>query len=679
MRVLVTSALPYANSEIHLGHLAGAYLPADIYVRYLRARGVDVIYMCGTDEHGVPITIAAEQARQSPQQVADRYHQSIKESFARFGMTFDNFSQTSRPRHHKLAQEFFGRVHAKGLITPRTTKQLFCGKCRTFLADRYVEGKCPHCGNDGARGDQCETCGKWLEPFDLLEPKCKTCGGTPEVRETTHWFFALSKFQPQLESWIAGKSGWKDNVRSFCQGWFKRGLEDRSITRDIPWGVKVPLPEARDKVLYVWFDAPIGYISATMEWAEQQGKPDAWKDYWLNPDTKLVHFIGKDNIVFHAVVWPAMLMAHGDYVLPTEIPANEFLNIEGRKISGSRGWAVWLPEYLKDLPPDPLRYALATNLPENRDVDFTWADFQARNNNELADVLGNFINRVALFVRKNYSGRIPEGGNFRAEENEVISTIAQAPAKLGALLDRFEIKNACRELMTLPALGNRYFDYQTPWQTFKTDRPACDRTVSVCCRLISALEVLMRPFLPFSADKVANMLELGRRDWDQAANPALPAEFKKVEILFHKIDDDRIAAEKAKLDRLAAPAPAAAPAQPAPAVPVPEVRPEITFDQFKQLDLRVVKVLAASKVEGADKLLKLEVDMGSEQRQIIAGIARTYPPEALVGKKIVLVANLARARIRGQVSHGMLLAAENGDAMSVLTVDKDVPVGSQVR
>jgi len=676
MRVLVTSALPYANSEIHFGHIAGAYLPADIYVRYLRAKKVDVIYMCGTDEHGVPITLAAEKEKTTPQEIANRYHKSIKESFAKFGMSFDNFSQTSRPLHHKVSQDFFLKVYNKGLIAPKTTKQLFCGNCRTFLADRYVEGKCPSCGADGARGDQCEACGKWLEPFDLLEPKCKTCGGTPEVRETTHWFFALSKFQKQLEDWIGSKKDWKDNVRRFCQGWFERGLDDRSITRDLTWGVKVPIPEAKDKVLYVWFDAPIGYISATIEWAEAQGKPDLWRDYWFGKDTKMVHFLGKDNIVFHAVVWPAMLMAHGDYILPAEIPANEFLNLEGRKLSSSRNWAVWLSDYLERFEPDPLRYALAVNLPENRDVDFTWADFLARNNNELADILGNFVNRVALFSRKNYTGKIPEGGNLRAEEMDVLNAIAEAPVKIGSMIERFEIKNACRELMTLPALGNRYFDYQVPWKTFKTDRAACDRAINVCCRVISALEVLMRPFMPFSADKMKNMLGLDDRGWDEAANPVLPGEFKKVEILFHKIEQERIDVEVARLGK--EPSGDASPKSEI-RNPNPEKKMEITFDEFKKLDLRVAQVIAVAKVEGADKLLKIDVDLGTEKRQIVAGIAPWYPPETLVGKKIILVANLAPAKIRGNVSHGMMLAAEGEGQVVVLTLDKDLPPGSQVR
>ncbi len=690
MRVLVTSALPYANSEIHFGHIAGAYLPADIYVRYLRAKKVDVIYICGTDEHGVPITLAAEKEKRTPQEIANWYHKSIKESFAKFGMSFDNFSQTSRPLHHKVSQQFFLKIYNKGLITPKTTKQLFCGNCRTFLADRYVEGKCPSCGDEGARGDQCEACGKWLEPFDLLEPRCKTCGGTPEVRETTHWFFALSKFQKQLEDWIGSKKDWKDNVRRFCQGWFDKGLEDRSITRDLTWGVKVPIPEAKDKVLYVWFDAPIGYISATIEWAQAQGKPDLWKEYWCGKDTKMVHFIGKDNIVFHAVVWPAMLMAHGDYILPSEIPANEFLNLEGRKLSSSRNWAVWLPEYLEHFEPDPLRYALAVNLPENRDVDFTWADFLARNNNELADILGNFVNRVALFVRKNYAGKIPEGENLRDQEMEVLNAIAEAPGKIGGMIERFEIKNACRELMTLPALGNRYFDYETPWQKFKTDRPACDRTINVCCRLISALEVLMRPFMPFSADKVKNMLGLESRGWDEAANPVVPGEFKNVEILFHKIEQAQIDAEVAKLGKepqTQASSSSQGQAGPVPGGPSTAVKPaakedkkmEVTFDEFKKLDLRVAQVMAVTKVEGADKLLKIDVDLGTEKRQIVAGIAPWYPPETLVGKKIILVANLAPAKIRGNVSHGMLLAAEGDGQVVVLTLDKDLPPGSHVR
>jgi methionyl-tRNA synthetase len=666
VKILVTSALPYANGELHFGHLAGAYLPADIYVKYHRLKGSDVVYICGSDEHGVPITLAAQKQGVSPESIIDRYHPSIRSSFGQFGMEFDNYSRTSLPLHHATAQEFFLNVHAKGFLAPRTTRQLYCPRDRMFLADRYVEGTCPNCQSEGARGDQCEACGRWIEPLDLINPRCKTCGATPEVRETTHWFFALSKFEDRLKQWLDTKPGWKPNVKRFCEGWFSRGLQDRSVTRDLPWGVKVPLPEAAEKVMYVWFDAPIGYISSTKEWAARIGKPDRWKDYWLDEKTKLVHFIGKDNIVFHAIVWPAMLMAHEGIVLPSDIPANEFLNLEGAKLSTSRNRAVWLPDYLKQFPADPLRYALAVNLPENRDVDFTWRDFHARNNNELADVLGNFVNRVAIFLKKNYAGRVPDA----APDDEVAKAAAEAPGRIGDLIEAYRLKDAAREVMTLPALGNRFFDYEAPWRTFKEDRARCDRTMNSCLRLVSALEVLLHPFLPHTSRKMGALLGLGKRTWDEAAQAALPGELGPVEILFNKIDETVIAAEVGKLE-------AAGPKSRVQSLKSEERR-VIAFDEFKRLELRVARVVSAEPVPGATKLLKLVVDIGTEQRQIVAGIALSYKPEQLVGKTIVLLANLAPAKIRGADSNGMLLAASSGDRLSLLTLDTELPPGSTI-
>jgi len=662
VKILVTSALPYANGEIHFGHLAGAYLPADIYVKYHRLKGSDVVFICGSDEHGVPITLAAAQQGTTPQAIVDRFHPSIQRSFEGFGIEFDNYSRTSLPLHHKTAQEFFLRVYEKGFIRPHTSKQLYCPSCRMFLADRYVEGVCPNCQDPNARGDQCEACGRWLEPFELIEPKCKTCGARPEIRTTTQWFFALSQFEERLKAWVRSKSDWKPNVLRFCEGWFQRGLQDRSITRDLTWGVKVPLPEAEGKVMYVWFDAPIGYISSTKEWAEKTGKPDRWQDYWLDSRTKLVHFIGKDNIVFHAIVWPAMLMAHEGIVLPADIPANEFLNLEGAKLSTSRNWAVWLPDYLKRFPADPLRYALAVNLPENRDVDFTWFDFHARNNNELADVLGNFVNRVAVFIKKNYGGRVPQDPGDDEAAQEVLQTIAAAPAKIGGLIDSYHIKDAVRELLNLPALGNRYFDYQAPWRSFRENRKSCDRAIAVCSRLVSALEVLSYPFLPATSRKIGQMLGLGKRDWSSAAQPAVPKELGPVEILFEKLDQTVVIAEKERLGRKA-----------------PEVKTTmITFDEFKKVELKVAKVVSAEPVPGASKLLKLMIDLGTEQRQIVAGIATGYPPSELVGRLIVVVTNLAPARIRGVESNGMLLAAVAGDQLALVTLDRDIPPGTPV-
>ncbi len=669
VKILVTSALPYANGEIHFGHLAGAYLPADIYVKYQRLKGADVVYICGSDEHGVPITIAAQQAGITPQQLVDRYHPSIQRSFIDFGIEFDNYSRTSSSLHYQTAQQFFLKVYENGHIVSKTTRQLYCSRCRMFLADRYVEGVCPNCEATGARGDQCESCGKWLEPFELLEPKCKTCGATPVDKETTHWFFKLSHFENRLAEWIASKEHWKSNVKRFCEGWFKRGLADRPITRDLSWGVPVPLPEAQGKVMYVWFDAPIGYISSTKEWAEKQGKPDLWRDYWEDEKTRLVHFIGKDNIVFHAIVWPAMLMAHGGYVLPAEIPANEFLNLEGAKLSTSRNWAIWLPDYLKRFSPDPLRYALAVNLPENRDVDFTWADFRARNNNELADVLGNFVNRVAIFLQKNYGGRIPDVSADDEASLTVLKVIAEAPERIGKLIDSFQIKDAAREIMTLPALGNRYFDQQAPWRSFKENPRRCEQTMAVCARLVSALEILLYPFLPFTSRKIAKMLKLRKRRWDDAANPVLPSELSETEILFPKLDEAIVVQERARLGKKD---------DSGKSVEKKEERTMVTIEDFKKVELRVAKVIGAERVSGTTKLIKIKIDLGGEERQIVAGIGTAYQPEELVGKSIVVVANLVPATIRGVESHGMLLAAVDGGDVALITVDREIKTGSTV-
>jgi methionyl-tRNA synthetase len=665
MKILVTAALPYANGEIHLGHLAGAYLPADIYVRYQRLKSRNVIFICGSDEHGVPITIAAEQQKTTPQRIVDKYHQSIKESFEKFGCSFDNYSRTSLPLHHKTAQEFFLRIYKKGYIYPKTITQFYCHSCSMFLADRYVTGTCPHCGNNKARGDQCESCGRWLEPFNLIEPRCKTCGTKPEERNTTHYFFKLSQFQNILKDWIGSKSHWKDNVKKFCEGWFAQGLEDRAITRDLTWGVKVPLPEAQNKVLYVWFDAPIGYISSTKEWALKQGKPDLWKDYWLDPTTKLVHFIGKDNIVFHAIVWPAMLLAHGDYILPSEIPANEFLNLEGRKLSTSENWAVWLPDYLKEFAPDPLRYALGVNLPENRDVDFTWRDFLSRNNNELADILGNFVNRVISFIKKNYQGVIPEVHNLTGDDLEVIKKTEAVTKEVGDLIENFALKDALRTLMTLPTLGNRYFDYQAPWSTIKTAPERCRTAIGVCCRLIGSLGILLEPFLPFTAQRIKTMLELKTQNWDDAPNPEFGKTLKETPILFKKIEEEVIELQIKKLGTKKE-------------IKTKESKMEITFDEFKKIELKTAKIINAERIIGTDKLIKLDIDLGTEKRQIVAGIGMVYSPEELVGKNIVVVSNLQKAKIRGVESYGMLLAAVDGENISLVTLDKDIKPGSPV-
>jgi len=672
-KILVTSALPYANLSVHLGHIAGAYLPADIYVRYQRLAGADVVYICGTDEHGVPITISAEQEGISPRELTDRYHAEMKRDFANLGIAFDNFSRTSLPLHHKVSQAFFTRLMDKGYVEPREIEQFYCPKCRRFLADRYIEGTCPHCQAPGARGDQCEACGKWLELIQLVNPVCKVCGSTPEVRRTKHWFFKLSGFQKQLEEWLATKSHWKDNVKRFCKGWFAEGLQDRAITRDIAWGIPVPLPEAKDKVLYVWFDAPIGYISSTMEWSERIGRPEAWKDYWLDKSTRLVHFIGKDNIVFHALVWPAMLMGHGDYVLPTEVPANEFLNFKGGlKFSKSRNIAVWLKDALAAFPPDPLRYYLAANAPESRDAEFDWKEFQAHNNSELADSLGNFINRTLTFIERYFGGAIPEPGKLHLPEEDLLKRVEQAPIRLGNLFETFQVRRACEEVLKLASEGNKYFNDAEPWRTRTQDPERCAATLFTCAQLVKCLAVLMAPILPFSSEKTLRMLALDPSQiaWEDSGKPDLAPGHRlgRAEILFPKIEDAAIDKETAKLGT-------DSPDTPSPALETSA----LSYEEFARMDLRIAEVLSAEPVPKANKLLKLQIAIGQEKRQIVAGIAQQYKPEELVGKKIVVITNLAPATIRGVESKGMLLAVTDGDRIILLVPEKDAASGAKIK
>lgn len=684
-RILVTSALPYANGPLHLGHLAGAYLPADIYVRFSRMMRREVLFICGTDEHGVAITIAAERARKSPQDFVDYYWAHMDETFRRVGMSFDIFSRTTAPEHYPLAQAFFLTMHRKGLLVEKAVKQLYCPTDQRFLADRYVEGTCPHCGAPGARGDQCESCGKWIEQTQLAQPRCVICGHTPEIRETSHFFLPLGRFQEDIKRWLDTKKDWRENVLNFCYGWFKEGLEDRAITRDISWGVPVPLPGYEKKVLYVWFDAPIGYISATKIWAEQNGQPDKWLDYWKNPETKLVHFIGKDNIVFHAIVWPAMLMAQDGYILPADIPANEFLNLEGRKISTSRNYAVWLHEYLDRFPPDPLRYAIAANMPETKDADFTWRDFQARNNSELADILGNFINRTLTFVKKNYENRVPDAGSLSGADRRMLDAVHEWPKLLAGDYDRFELRQATRRFMDLARDGNKYFNDQEPWRTVREERARCDSTMHVCLHVCKALAVLMAPLLPFAARRLWRMLNLEgaveKQDWlDSPQRPfAQRHRLGEPEILFEKIEDEAIAPEVAKLEKALAGMNRTGVAGASTQAPAKADKPQITIEAFEQLELRVAEVLAAEKVEKADKLLRLRIRVGDEERQLVAGIAQQYAPQELIGRKVVIVANLRPAKIRGIDSQGMILAASSEDGkLSIVVPERDMPSGARV-
>ncbi len=552
-KILVTAALPYANGPLHLGHLAGAYMPADVYVRYQRLKGNDVLFICGSDEHGVPITIRADREQVSPQEIVDRYHFMMKESFQRLGIEFSNYSRTSLPLHHKISQDVFLNLYNKGFVREQEIRQHYCDTCRRFLPDRYIEGECPHCQRAGARGDQCEACGRWLEPDQLIAPQCKICSSTPELRSTRHWYFRLSAFQERLQQWQGSKSNWKSNVREFCAGWFSEGLTDRPITRDIDWGIPVPLPQAQGKVLYVWFDAPIGYISSTVEWAQMQGKSELWREYWCNPNTRLIHFIGKDNIVFHAIVWPAVLMAHGDFILPDNIPANEFLNIEGEKLSTSRNWAVWVNDYLEVFQPDPLRYYLTANAPENKDSDFSWKDFQARNNGELADILGNLVNRCLSFIGKNFEGKIPAAKELSSADQEILAAVAAAATGIGSLFDDFQVRRATAEMMNLARLGNRYFNDSAPWTALKQNPERCSTTLNTTVQVLLALAVLMEPLMPFSADKLWRMLgapgTVSSQKWQDISGLRLPAHhvLGSREILFTKIEDDVIDAQIQKL------------------------------------------------------------------------------------------------------------------------------------
>lgn len=689
-RTLVTAALPYANGKIHLGHLAGAYLPADIYVRYLRSVGRDVIFICGSDEHGVPITITAEQEKVTPQAVVDRYHAMNRAAFAKFGMSFDNYSRTSLPLHHDTAREFFTGFLRNGILSEKTESQLYDEEAGMFLPDRYVEGTCPVCANPDARGDQCERCGTFLNPTELIDPRSKISGKRPSVRRTKHWYFPLGRYQARLEEYIRGadaRDGWKPNVLQYCQGWFRDGLQDRAVTRDLDWGVKIPLPGFEKKVLYVWFDAVLGYVSATKEWAAAQGDPDRWMRYWNDPGTKYVAFIGKDNVVFHCIVFPAMLMAWNDaatggrFVLPENVPANEFLNFEGQKFSKSRGWGIDVDEFLEIFQPDSLRYALAAILPEARDADFTWRDFQARHNNELADILGNFVNRTVTFAHTHFGGTMPDAP-CRPEAAAEILAAGKAAAEA---FERYRFRDGTQAVMNLARFANKFFNDAEPWKSVRADRAAAAATVASCLRLVRALAIYAEPVLPFTAGRIWGILRLdgtpAAAGWGSAATGDIPAghPLGKPEILFTKIEESVIQERLSKLPT-AAQDPGAAPAAGTPQSVAPAAPAEATVDDFRKLTLRVARVVAAEKVEKSEKLLKLRVSVGDGERQVIAGIAKHYTPESLVGKKVVIVANLKPAKLMGLESRGMILAASDEAGNLVLvTPDGEIPEGSIVK
>lgn len=675
-KVLVTSALPYANGKIHLGHLSGAYLPADIYVRYKRLKGDDIIYICGSDEHGVPITISADKEKVSPKVVIDRFHEQNKIAFEKFGMSFDIYSRTSLPVHHKTAQEFFKCYYDQGLLIEKKSLQFYDEKAKMFLPDRYVEGTCPKCGYEEARSDECEKCGSLYEPSELINPKSKITGETPVLKETSHWYFPLGKYQERLEKYIDEmneKYGWKDNVLQYCRGWFKDGLKDRAYTRDLDWGVKVPLDGAEGKVLYVWFEAVLGYISATKELSEQRNDPELWKRYWQDTSTKYLAFIGKDNIVFHTIIFPAMLMGWNDvkdakYLLPQNVPANEFLNFEGKKFSKSRGWGVDVIEFLDMFPADPLRYTLAANLPENKDTDFYWKEFQGRNNGELADILGNFINRTFTFAFKHFDGIVPQVGKLEKIDNDMIELLKSYPGKISGLIERYKIKDAVFEMMNLARAGNKYFNDSEPWVTVKKDKEKCAAAINICLNAINTLAEIFEPVVPFSSGKIFKMLDTEKCSWEKCGELNLKAGHKlnQPEILFTKIEDKMIEEQINKLGKVET------------EVPQDE---EITIDDFKKVKLKTAVVVAAEKVKKSEKLLKLQIDLGSEKRQVVAGIAKSYEPEQLIGKKILVVANLKPAKLFGLDSQGMILALDTSEEgkVKIIEVDESISIGTAAK
>jgi len=682
-RYTITAALPYTNGPIHIGHLAGVYVPADIYARYLRSIGKDVAFVCGSDEHGVAISMKAKKEGVTPKDIIDKYHAIIKQSFMDFGITFDNYSRTSAPVHHKTASDFFTTLYKKGDFIEETTAQLYDEEAQQFLADRFVIGTCPKCGNEEAYGDQCENCGSSLNATDLINPKSTITGTVPTTKETKHWFLPLDRYEDFLKDWIlkGHKDDWKPNVYGQCKSWIDGGLEPRAVTRDLDWGIPVPVEGGEGKVLYVWFDAPIGYISSTKEWAARESKD--WEPYWKDKDTKLVHFIGKDNIVFHCIIFPSMLKAEGSYILPENVPANEFLNLEGNKLSTSKNWAVWLHEYLVDFPEmqDSLRYTLTANAPETKDNDFTWKDFQARNNNELVAILGNFINRVVVLTNKYYDGKIPATGSLTNVDAETLEQLSKYPEIISTSIERYRFREAGQELMNLARLGNKYLADEEPWKVIKVDEERVKTIMNVALQIAAGLAVLSEPFLPFTSNKLKNILNLSSSrtersqslNWNDVSNKKAllkpEHQINKGELLFRKIEDAEI---QTQLDKLEA-------TKKANENENKQVMPQkdtITFDDFSKLDMRVGTIIEAEKMAKAKKLLVLKVDTGLDVRTIVSGIAESFKPEEIVGKKVTVLVNLAPRALRGVDSEGMILMTENANGKLVFVNPDEDGVGN---
>ena len=673
-RTLVTAALPYANGPVHIGHLAGVYVPADIYTRYLRLKGEDVVFVGGSDEHGVPITIKAKKEGVTPQDIVDRYHNIIKKSFEGLGISFDVYSRTTSKIHEKTASDFFRTLYDKGEFVEKTSKQLYDEEAHQFLADRYVTGTCPHCGFDHAYGDQCEACGTSLNATDLINPKSAITGNVPVLRETKHWYMPLDKWEPALRKWILeDHKEWKPNVYGQCKSWLDDHLQPRAVTRDLDWGIPVPVEGADGKVLYVWFDAPIGYISNTKELL-----PDTWEKYWKSKDTRIIHFIGKDNIVFHCLIFPAMLMAEGSYQLPENVPANEFLNLEGDKISTSRNWAIWLNEYLEEFSgkQDVLRYVLTANAPETKDNDFIWRDFQARNNNELVAILGNFVNRVLVLTHKYFNGAVPPAGQLTEADEAVIAEFKDVKEKLGDNIEHFHFREALKDAMNLARIGNKYLADSEPWKLAKTDMDRVATIMHLALQITANLAIAFEPFLPFSAQKLRSMLNMPEVNWDKLGTTTILAEgnmVEKPELLFEKIDDSVVDAQIARLERIkqeniiANFTPRA-------------IGPNVAFDDFQKLDIRVGKVVECTKVKKADKLLQFKIDDGLKGRTIVSGIAKYYNPDDLVGKEVCFIANFPPRTFKGIESQGMILSAEDADGrLVVIGPQGEVKPGVQVK
>ena len=682
-RYTITAALPYTNGPIHIGHLAGVYVPADIYARYLRLTGNDVAYICGSDEHGAAIPIRAKQDGVSPQEIIDTYHAIIKESFQNFGISFDNYSRTSEEIHHKTASEFFVNLHEKGDFIEEVTEQLYDEQADQFLADRFVVGTCPNCGFEESYGDQCENCGTSHNATDLINPKSTITGNTPTIKRTKHWYLPLDKYEDFLREWIlvGHEKDWKSNVYGQVKSWVDAGLRPRAVTRDLDCGIPVPVEGGEGKVLYVWFDAPIGYISSTKEWAEREGKN--WEDYWKDENTKLVHFIGKDNIVFHCIIFPSMLKAHGDYILPTNVPANEFLNLEGQKLSTSKNWAVWLHEYLQDFPDqqDVLRYTLTANAPENKDNDFTWKDFQARNNNELVAIFGNFINRVVVLTHKYFGGIIPEPGDFTEVDEDTLASLKDFPGSIGKSIERYRFREASQELMNLARLGNKYLADEEPWKKIKTDEERVKTIMYVALQIAAGLAVVSEPFLPFTSAKLKNILNvtstsLSNLNWEDVSEKdvllSAGNSINKQELLFSKIDDKAIDTQLERLEKIKIENERANKT-------VEPQKDTIEFEDFTKLDIRVGTILEAQKVPKTKKLLQLKVDVGIDVRTIVSGIAESFSPEEIIGQQVTVLTNLAPRKIRGVESQGMILMTDTPDGkLAFVEPEREVRNGQQI-